>query len=164
LLCHSAWRLLWDFQLLRGLVDEMPRDGPLQNKALWVANKIQDTFRQDDPATIGECRRIAQEVLGKDWDKLEEGVYEQGNRKDRDDTALWSLGHCHIDVSRTCAASVIRSPMPPRLSRLRGCGLVSATQHLQHDSPWAYSPFSLGHAAKGRALLDNAARSDGALP
>lgn len=98
--CLLAWRLLWDFQLLRGLVDEMPRDGPLQNKALWVANKIQDTFRQGDPATIGECRRIAQEVLGKDWDKLEEGVYEQMNRKDKEDTVLWSLGHCHIDVRR----------------------------------------------------------------
>lgn len=29
----EAWHLLWDFQLLQGCVNEMPRDGPLQNKA-----------------------------------------------------------------------------------------------------------------------------------
>ncbi|PWN42751.1 putative AMS1-alpha-mannosidase [Ceraceosorus guamensis] len=95
----QAWKLLWDFEMLEGCVKNMPRDGPLQNKALWAANKIQDTFRRDDLSTIDACRKIAQEVLGKDWEDLEEGLYDVGNRKDREDVALWAIGHTHIDTA-----------------------------------------------------------------
>ncbi|PWN91943.1 putative AMS1-alpha-mannosidase [Acaromyces ingoldii] len=93
----EAWHLLWDFQLLQGCVNEMPRDGPLQNKALWVANRIQDTFRKSDLSTIKECRKLAEEILGKGWADKGAKIYDEGNRRDRDDFALWSIGHTHID-------------------------------------------------------------------
>lgn len=73
-------------------------DGTLRIiQALWVANRIQDTFRKSDLSTIKECRKLAEEILGKGWADKGAKIYDEGNRRDRDDFALWSIGHTHID-------------------------------------------------------------------
>lgn len=91
----DAWRLLWDFNLLRGAVDWVERDTVLQNKALWVANEIQNTFRRNDIDSIARCRHLADEVLGRNWDTPHpEKVWTHPTN-----TApkVWAMGHCHID-------------------------------------------------------------------
>lgn len=93
----EAWGLLWDFVLLHGCVREMPRDSILQNKALHVANKIQDTFRIEDLSTIATCRKIAEEVLGQGWSKKGSKLFEEGEHFGKDDYKLWGIGHTHID-------------------------------------------------------------------
>lgn len=93
----EAWELLWDFVLLHGCVQELPKDSVLQNKALWVANKIQDTFRIEDLSTIAKCRKIAEEVLGKGWSEKGAKLYQEGELFAKDDYKLWAIGHTHID-------------------------------------------------------------------
>lgn len=90
----DAWRLMWDFALLRGAVDWVERDTVLQNKALWVANEIQNTFRRTDVGSISRCRKLAQEVLGDKWDAKQEAVWEKSTSTK---TTVWAMGHCHID-------------------------------------------------------------------
>lgn len=72
----------------------MPKDSVLQNKALWICNKIMNTFRRDDFKTIDACRKIAEEVLGVDWEKGD--VY---SVESKGDPRVWSLGHTHIDTA-----------------------------------------------------------------
>ncbi len=95
----EAWKLMWDFEMLRGCVDVMPRDGPLQNKALWVANEIQNVFRKNDLASIDRCRKVAGEVLGEHWAKEEaEGRGpEVFDKQTGTPATIWAMGHCHID-------------------------------------------------------------------
>ncbi|KAN0061958.1 Glycoside hydrolase, 38 vacuolar alpha mannosidase [Thecaphora frezii] len=93
----EAWKLMWDFDTLRQSVQEMPKDSILQNKALWVANQIQDTFRKADLGSIGRCRELAEEILGQGWDGKREKIYEEDIVPGREDTRIWCLGHTHID-------------------------------------------------------------------
>lgn len=90
----DAWRLLWDFNLLRGSVDWIGRDTVLQNKALWVANEIQNTFRHNDVSSIARCRSLAQEVFGDKWDAKPESVWSAPTITK---PTVWAMGHCHID-------------------------------------------------------------------
>lgn len=93
----EAWQLMWDFHLLQGCVSDMPKDSVLQNKALWVANKIQDTFRAEDLSTIAKCRKIAEEVLGHGWSDKGATLFDEGEVFSKDDYKLWAIGHTHID-------------------------------------------------------------------
>ncbi|KDN44275.1 glycoside hydrolase family 38 protein [Tilletiaria anomala UBC 951] len=90
----GAWKLMWDFNTLRGCVDEMPRDGILQNKALWVANEIQNTFRKADLSSIDRCRKIAEEVLGQHWERSGHQIFKKENAAE---PTVIAIGHCHID-------------------------------------------------------------------
>ncbi|KAJ3503870.1 hypothetical protein NLJ89_g8237 [Agrocybe chaxingu] len=91
----EAWGLLWDFQTLRELVDTLPGNTPLQNKALVTANEIMNVFSKADTASIGRCRKLAEEVFGEGWEKKGSGVYEEGPKKSN----IWGIGHCHIDTA-----------------------------------------------------------------
>ncbi|KAJ1030129.1 hypothetical protein NDA16_001042 [Ustilago loliicola] len=93
----EAWRLLWDFELLEGCVKNLGRDTELQNRALWVANQIQNTFRKADFDSIPRCRKLAQEILGKNWEDKVDSIYDQDVVEGREDVRIWSLGHSHID-------------------------------------------------------------------
>jgi alpha-mannosidase len=87
---QEAWRLMWDFNTLRQIIDNLPGNNALQNKAIVVANEIMDVFKYDDPSTVSKARKIAEKVLGKDWDKKGEKVYDEGTRGVR----VWGIGHC----------------------------------------------------------------------
>lgn len=93
----EAWKLMWDFELLEGCVKNLGRDTELQNRTLWVANQIQNTFSKNDLDSIPRCRKLAQEILGKDWDENIEDIFDRDVVEGREDVRIWSLGHSHID-------------------------------------------------------------------
>jgi alpha-mannosidase len=92
---QEGWGLLWDFTTLRELVDTLPGNTPLQNKALTVANEIMNVFESRDPVSISKARKSAEQVFGEGWEKKGDGVYNEGNSK----ALIWGIGHCHIDTA-----------------------------------------------------------------
>ncbi|KAI0287851.1 glycoside hydrolase family 38 protein [Russula brevipes] len=90
-----AWGLLWDFTTLRELIGTLPENSTLQNKALTVANAIMNTFYKNDPGSIPAARKLADEVLGDNWEARDAGIYEQGPKE----AQVWGIGHCHIDTA-----------------------------------------------------------------
>lgn len=81
---------MWDFNTVRQIVDNLPGNSALQNKALVVANEVMDVFRYDDLSTIPKARKIVEKVFGKNWEAKGEKVYEEGARGVR----VWGIGHC----------------------------------------------------------------------
>jgi alpha-mannosidase len=101
----TAWGLLWDFTTLHELIDTLPGNSALQNKALTVANAIMNTFRKNDPDSLKAARNLADEVFGEKWEESGEAIYEQGPK----DAQVWGIGHCHIDTA--WCASLVSLPM-----------------------------------------------------
>lgn len=98
----QAWKLLWDWTVLRSCVNEMPKDGVLQNKALWVCNQIMSTFRKSDLSSIDRCRKIAEQVFGENWEDQGAKLYDEDDsdaKAPSKSALLWSLGHTHIDTA-----------------------------------------------------------------
>lgn len=88
-----------DFETLRGLADNLGAQSPLGNLARATANEIMNVFRLGDESSIAECRKVAEKVIGKDWEKeLEKSRPKDGRDKDGQ---FWGLGHCHIDTACT---------------------------------------------------------------
>jgi alpha-mannosidase len=92
---QDAWGLLWDFTTLKELVDTLPGNTPLQNKALTVANEIMNVFDSKNPATILQARKVAERVFGENWQQKGAGVYDEGAST----PLIWGIGHCHIDTA-----------------------------------------------------------------
>jgi alpha-mannosidase len=92
---QEAWRLMWDFNTLKQITQTLSGSTPLQNQALSVANEIMNTFDNRDPSTIAKCRKLAEQVFGKDWDEKAGDIYSEGPAKH--DRKVWGIGHCHID-------------------------------------------------------------------
>ena len=90
-----AWHLLWDFTTLREIIDTLPGNSTLQNKALTVANAIMNVFYKNDPESIPAARKLADEVFGEKWQERGEGIYEHGPKE----AQVWGIGHCHIDTA-----------------------------------------------------------------
>ena len=90
-----AWGLLWDFTTLTELIDTLPGNSALQNKALTVANAIMNTFRKNDPDSLQAARKHADEVFGEKWEEHGAAIYEQGPTE----AQIWGIGHCHIDTA-----------------------------------------------------------------
>ncbi|KAJ4488346.1 glycosyl hydrolases family 38 N-terminal domain-containing protein [Lentinula aciculospora] len=91
---QDAWHLLWDFSTLREIVDSLPGNTSLQNKALVVANEIMNSFKSGDASDIRRCRKIAEEVFGENWQDEDENIY-----RDNKQAQIWGIGHCHIDTA-----------------------------------------------------------------
>ena len=91
----TAWGLLWDFTTLRELIETLPGNSTLQNKALTVSNAIMNTFYKKDPESIPAGRRLADEVFGEKWEERGVGIYEDGPKE----AQVWGIGHCHIDTA-----------------------------------------------------------------
>ena len=92
---QEAWGLLWDFSTLRELVDKLPGNSVLQNKALAVANEIMNVFYKTDLSTIAQARKLAEDIFGEAWEQKGERIYEEGPINAR----IWGIGHCHIDTA-----------------------------------------------------------------
>ncbi|KAF8259316.1 glycosyl hydrolases family 38 N-terminal domain-containing protein [Lactarius quietus] len=90
-----AWGLLWDFTALRQLIDTLPGNSTLQNKALTVANAIMNTFRKNDPESLIAARKLADEVFGENWEERGAAIYKDGPEV----AQVWGIGHCHIDTA-----------------------------------------------------------------
>jgi hypothetical protein len=91
----NAWGLLWDFTTLRELIDTLPGNSALQNKALTVANAIMNAFRKNDPDSLKAARKLADEVFGEKWEERGAAIYEEGPKE----AQVWGIGHCHIDTA-----------------------------------------------------------------
>lgn len=92
---QEAWRLLWDFTTLREIVNSLPGNTALQNKALVAANEIMNTFKAGDLSSIGRARKVAENVFGEAWEKKGSKIYKEGKFK----PDIWGIGHCHIDTA-----------------------------------------------------------------
>ncbi|KDQ59961.1 glycoside hydrolase family 38 protein [Jaapia argillacea MUCL 33604] len=92
---QEAWGLLWDFTTLRELVDTLPGNTALQNRALVAANEIMNVFKNGDVDSVGKARKVAEEVFGEGWEQKGEKIYEEGSAK----AQVWGIGHCHIDTA-----------------------------------------------------------------
>jgi alpha-mannosidase len=86
---------LWDFRTLQQLVESLPGNTALQNKALVVANSIMNIFDHDDLASIPKSRKLAEEVFGEGWASKGEAIYKEGQTKQQ----IYGIGHCHIDTA-----------------------------------------------------------------
>lgn len=90
---QEAWRLMWDYSLLRQLSDNLPGNSPTQNLALVLQNKIMNAFKVTDLGTIAECRAIAEELLGEGWEAKGSEIYDKTV-----DATVWGIGCEWIDV------------------------------------------------------------------
>lgn len=99
---------MWDFNILHQITNSLPWDSPLTNEALYVANEIINTFEEGNLESVRKCRKVAEKVLGRDWERLleeerggkVEGDVEGKERKEgkkevgRDaDGTIWGVGH-----------------------------------------------------------------------
>ena len=91
---QDAWGLLWDFTTLQQIVDTIPGNTALQNRALVVANEIMNVFRKGDPADIRNARKLSEQVFGKGWEAKAHSVYTEGPK-----VQVWGIGNCHIDTA-----------------------------------------------------------------
>ncbi|KAI0071984.1 hypothetical protein K474DRAFT_1668357 [Panus rudis PR-1116 ss-1] len=92
---QEAWGLLADFTTLREIVDTLPGNTSLQNKALTVANEIMNVFNNRDLSSIGRARKLAEEVFGEGWESKGEDIYKHG----AENAQVWGIGYCHIDTA-----------------------------------------------------------------
>lgn len=92
---QEAWRLMWDFETIKQISQSLPGNTSIQNKALLTANEIMNNLNVDDPDCIKKCRKIAEQVLGDDWDSKGEKIYHEG--ADPESVRIIGIGHCHID-------------------------------------------------------------------
>ncbi|WVQ95701.1 hypothetical protein IAU59_002800 [Kwoniella sp. CBS 9459] len=92
----EAWRLMWDFDAIHQVYNTLPDDSPLSQQAKYVANEIMNAFQRGSLESVAEGRKIAQTILGKDWES--EISKESGKAQDQSGT-LWGVGHCHIDTA-----------------------------------------------------------------
>ena len=91
----EAWQLMLDFQTLRELVDNIPGNTALQNKALVVANGIMNAFDKGDVESIRQGRKLAEQIFGEGWAQKGAKIYDEGAEK----AQVWGIGHCHIDTA-----------------------------------------------------------------
>ncbi|BGP38279.1 Glycoside hydrolase, 38 vacuolar alpha mannosidase [Rhodotorula kratochvilovae] len=103
----EAWRLLWDFRVIKDIARELPERSPLGNKCLEIGNAIMNTFRASDLSTIAECRKLASALFGgPEWEK--EGARVYGKDPVKDGVSSWAIGNCHIDTAWLWPFSVTR--------------------------------------------------------
>lgn len=92
---QEAWRLFWDFEALKQIIDQVSGSTVLQNKALVAANAIMNVFDKSDAASIPAARKLAEEVFGEGWEAKGAGIYKEGPAR----ASVWGIGHCHIDTA-----------------------------------------------------------------
>ena len=82
-----------DFWQIGDAAREFPGDSWEKHKALQICNQIMDVFiaAEGSQESIVQCRRIAQEYIGKHVDSAK--VYDS-----KEDSIVFAIGHCHIDT------------------------------------------------------------------
>lgn len=91
----DAWRLMWDFDTLHEVGQQLPGDSPLGNRAKNGANEIMNAFQTGSLESVVEARKTAATVFGKDWEK--EIAKESENAQDQEGS-LWGVGHWWVVV------------------------------------------------------------------
>jgi len=86
----EAWRLMWDFNTLKGLLDALPSDTPLAMRCQYVANEIMNIFVPTDPDSIKKARKAAETILGENWESMME---DDSQAPEKQQGTLWGIGH-----------------------------------------------------------------------
>jgi alpha-mannosidase len=85
----EAWRLMWDFDHLHQLVDNLPDDCPMHMKAQWTANEIMNVFQTGDMESVKAARKTAEAILGEAW---EDKVQKESESAEKQKGTLWGIG------------------------------------------------------------------------
>jgi alpha-mannosidase len=104
---EETWRLFWDYTTLGEIVDSLGGSSPTQNLALSLQNRILNTFKVDDPSTIGKCRQIAEELLGEGWESQGADIYDRNV-----DALIYGIGCKSISTSYCRCRDSIISRLP----------------------------------------------------
>lgn len=121
----AAGHLMWDFTTLREIVDTVPGNTNLQNKALVTANKIMNAFKSGDPENVKRMRGIAEDVFGKGWHAKGDKIYNEGPKK----AQVVGISYCHI-VSYYLRSQVVSNMLC--FNRIQhGCGLIQSLSRRQ---------------------------------
>ncbi|KAJ3111536.1 Glycoside hydrolase, 38 vacuolar alpha mannosidase [Phlyctochytrium bullatum] len=83
----EAWALLWDVEILLGLVKDMPSSAQISADALYTANQIANTFRWNQPESVAQARKISTSFFAK---RVRQG---------HPDHEITAIGNCHIDTA-----------------------------------------------------------------
>jgi alpha-mannosidase len=89
----EAWRLMWDFNTLKGLLDALPGDTPLAMRCQYVANEIMNIFVPTDPDSIKKARKAAETILGENWETMME---DDSQKAENQQGTLWGIGHWYV--------------------------------------------------------------------
>jgi alpha-mannosidase len=89
----EAWRLMWDFNTLKGLLDALPGDTPLAMRCQYVANEIMNIFVPTDPDSIKKARKAAETILGENWETMME---DDSQKAEKQQGTLWGIGHWYV--------------------------------------------------------------------
>ncbi|CAG8440737.1 13596_t:CDS:2 [Ambispora gerdemannii] len=81
----AAWELWYDFQIIRGMAKDMPRESVRAAQALYAANEIVNAFQPQDDHSIHDGIEIAKDFLK--------------NKNGSTQHQLTAVGHCHIDTA-----------------------------------------------------------------
>ncbi|KAI9326834.1 glycosyl hydrolases family 38 N-terminal domain-containing protein [Zopfochytrium polystomum] len=82
-----AWSLLWDMEILLGIIQKVDSNSQVRADALYSANKILNTFRHNKPETLEAAHAIAKEFFAERRDTGGDKIHE-----------VTAIGHCHIDT------------------------------------------------------------------
>ncbi|KAJ3262095.1 Alpha-mannosidase 2C1 [Boothiomyces macroporosus] len=90
LVCFNelARSIYWDLEVLLGIVKEMPVESQLGNDALFTANSIVNTIRNNEPATL-----VAAKEIGSKFFKVRKKELGYVSH------AITAIGNCHIDTA-----------------------------------------------------------------
>ena len=87
---QEAWRLYWDFEALHQVYTTLPHDCSIAMRAQWAANQIMNVFQEGKLESIGPCRKVAESILGSEWEKeIAAESVQAGKQKG----TLWGVGH-----------------------------------------------------------------------
>jgi alpha-mannosidase len=95
----DAWRVMWDFDTLHQLVNDLPDDSSLAKRALWAANNMMNVFVEGDVGSLEACREAARGVLGENW--VEE-IQKESETAEKQKGTLWGVGHWCVTTLPTC--------------------------------------------------------------
>ncbi|WWD21813.1 hypothetical protein CI109_106301 [Kwoniella shandongensis] len=90
-----AQKLYWDVIALQQLSTSLPPGSAFGSRAQWTVNKIINAFQPEDEDSFKVCRRLAENLLGKDW----EAKVDKDSLRPREEGQVWAIGHCHIDTA-----------------------------------------------------------------
>ena len=87
---QDAWRLMWDFNAIHQIYNTLPANTSLAMRAQWAANEIMNVFQEGKLESIGPCRKVAETILGSDWEKE---IQKDSDKPEKQHGTLWGIGH-----------------------------------------------------------------------
>ncbi len=71
-------------------MQQLPGDSSLGQRAQWAANEIMNVFQEGKLESIPKARKVAELVLGSDWEKE---VANESEKASKQTGTLWGVGH-----------------------------------------------------------------------